>query len=180
MDLTIQMCYPFPEVISVQKFRTGPYEASALEAVAALFYEALSGDEVFRRAFPDSGAGKAHCRDFTEEYARTGEIHTLWEGPALLSAALWSPPGAKVPSPTWAFEVPEPAWKLYLLASRGGGAGKALLTFAGKRFAGERLLTLCGGERQAAWFRRRGWRDLTETEFGTALELTLSPPSVIL
>jgi len=152
VDLTVQLCYALPEVIDLKDYRTGPYGASGLEAVAALFYEALSGDGVFRRAFPDPGAGRAHCREFTADYAESGEILTLWDGPDLLSAALWSPPGARVPSPTWAFEVPEPARKLYLIASRGGGAGKALLSFAEERYAGERLLTLCAGhEMRYVW-----------------------------
>ena len=149
---------------------TGPCGASELAAVAALFYKKLSADPVFRAAFPDPAAGRAHCRAFVDAYGREGEIHRFMEDGSLSAAALWSLPGQAVPSPTWDFSPEEPCCKLYLIASRRPGAGSALLAFAAARFAGSRFVTLCGTARQAAYFRRRGFQDAGRTGFGTVLQ----------
>ncbi len=148
---------------------TGPCGASERIAIAALFYKKLSEDAVFRAAFPDPAAGRAHCREFVDAYAREGEIHRYMEDGAVLAAALWSLPGQRVPSPTWDFEPEEPCCKLYLMASRRPGCGGALLEHANVRFAGVRAVTLCGTARQAAYFRRRGFRETGRTGFGTVL-----------
>ena len=147
----------------------GVCSSSELSAVAALFYRKLSADPVFRAAFPDPSLGRAHCREFVEAYGREGEIHRASEDGGLAAAALWSLPGQSVPSPTWDFPPEEPCCKLYLMASRRPGAGSALLDFAAARFAGQRLVTLCGTARQAAYFRRRGFVALKRTGFGTVL-----------
>ena len=148
---------------------TCPCGEGELSAVAALFYKKLSADPVFRAAFPDPAAGRAHCRAFADAYSREGEIHRVVEDGSLLAAALWSLPGQSVPSPTWDFDPEEPCCKLYLMASRRPGAGSALLEYAAARFAGTNFVTLCGTARQAAYFRRRGFQDAGRTGFGTVL-----------
>ena len=55
------------------------------------------------------------------------------------------------------------------MASRQPGAGSALLGYAASRFAGYRLVTLCGTARQASYFRRKGFEDIGKTAFGTIL-----------
>ena len=150
---------------------TGPCSKSELAAVASLFYKKLSADPVFRAAFPDPAVGRAHCRAFTDAYSREGEIHRVTENGTLLAAALWSLPGQSVPSPTWDFCPEEPCCKLYLMASRRPGAGAALLAYAVERFGGTKVFTLCGTARQAAYFRRRGFREIGRTGFGTVLQL---------
>ena len=147
----------------------GSCSPSELKSVAALFYKKLSADPVFRAAFPDPAVGRAHCHEFVSAYAREGEIHRATEDGALAAAALWSLPGQAVPSPTWDFAPEEPCCKLYLMASRQPGAGSALLDYAASRFAGYRLVTLCGTARQASYFRRKGFEDIGKTAFGTIL-----------
>ena len=153
---------------------TCPCSQAELTAVAALFYKRLSADPVFRAAFPDPAAGRAHCRAFVDAYSREGEIHRILEDGALAAAALWSLPGQSVPSPTWDFIPEEPCCKLYLMVSRRPGAGTALLEYAAARFSDMRCVTLCGTARQAAYFRRRGFQDAGRTGFGTVLLLDSS------
>ena len=169
MDLTIQMWYSQREVIFMEEILNAKCSLPELKAVAALFYKMLSSDPVFRAAFPDPAAGRAHCREFTDAYGREGEIHRIMAGGILAGAALWSLPGKSVPSPTWDFQPQEPCCKLYLLASCRPGAGSALLNYAFSRFAGLPLVTLCGTARQAAYFRRRGFSEAGKAAFGTAL-----------
>ena len=158
-----------PGVIGMTEFLTGSCSAAELSAIAALFHKKLSSDPIFRAAFPDPAAARAHCRSFVDAYSREGEIHRFLEDGTLLAAALWSLPGQAVPSPTWDFSPEEPCCKLYLIASRWPGAGKALLEHAAGRFSGMRFVTLCGTARQAAYFRRRGFRDIGRTGFGSVL-----------
>ncbi len=146
-----------------------PCNASEQASVAALFYKKLSEDPVFRAAFPDPVAGRAHCREFVAAYAREGEIHRVMEDGSLAAAALWSLPGQAVPSPTWNFPPDEPCCKLYLMASRRPGAGSALLDYACKHFSDLPFVTLCGTVRQANYFRRKGFEEIGRNGFGTIL-----------
>jgi hypothetical protein len=169
MDLTIPICYSYAEVILMAEILSAPCTDAELSAAAALFYKKFAEDPVFRAVFPDPAAGRAHCREFVAAYAHEGEIQRITEDGMLLAAALWSLPGQTVPSPTWDFLPEEPCCKLYLIASRRPGAGAALLDYARLRFAGKRLVTLCGAARQAAYFRRRGYQETGRTGFGTIL-----------
>ena len=159
------------------EFMTDACVASELAKVAALFHKKLSSDPVFRAAFPDPAAARAHCRSFVDAYSLEGEIHRLTEDGVLQAAALWSLPGQDVPSPTWDFSPEEPCCKLYLIASRQPGAGKALLEHAAARFAGTPFVTLCATARQAAYFRRRGFADVGRTGFGAVLRLENDAPA---
>jgi len=146
-----------------------PCSEEDLRAVSALFLEKLWEDPVFRSAFPTRETASEHCREFTEAYARRGEIHRLREDGQLLAAALWSLPGQSVPSPTWDFPVAEPCCKLYLLASRRPGAGSLLLAYGQGRFSGTPLVTFCLGDGQADYFLRRGFLGLDSPRSGTRL-----------
>ena len=153
----------------MMEFGFGPCVPAEAAGVAALFYDKLSADPVFRAAFPDPDSARAHCLEFTEAYLREGEIHRLVGDGMILSAALWSLPGQHVPSPAWDFICPEPCCKLYLLASRRPGAGAALLERSAARFAPFALLTLCSEGRQAAYFARRGFEEAGSNAFGILL-----------
>ena len=150
---------------------TGPCGEKERAALAALFYRRLSRDAVFSAAFPDPKAGLSHCRQFVEEYGDGGVIHRLCAGDNVLAAALWSPPGSPVPSPTWEGASEEDGWKLYLLASEVPGGGRELIAYARGLWHGRVLLTVCGAPWQADYFRRCGFRAVASTPFGTVLRL---------
>ena len=155
----------------MSRISVGPYTDGQLKEAASLFYRGLSADPVFSAAFPDPEAGRRHCGEFVDAYARRGEIHLL-TAPEGLAAALWSLPGERVPSPTWETEVPEPSCKLYLMVSEVPGGGKRLLRFARTRFGTLPLCTLCGAPWQRDYFLRRGFRQMRDTSFGPLLLLS--------
>ncbi len=153
----------------MRQIMTGPCEETERAALAALFWRRLSKDAVFVSAFPDPKAGMAHCRQFVDAYGDSGVIHRLCAGGNVLAAALWSPPGCPVPSPTWQDAAEKDGWKLYLLASEVPGGGRELLSYARGLWRTQTLLTLCGAPWQADYFRRRGFHAVGETSFGTLL-----------
>jgi hypothetical protein len=144
------------------------YNEAELEEITQLFAESLAADTAFAAAFPNKKSQSEHARSFVNEYARTGEIHTVYENGAFTAAALWSLPYQHVPSPVYDFDCSEPCCKLYLIASREKGMGDALMHFALFRYSVP-LLLVCAADWQAGYFSRYGFKPSGKTGFGTIM-----------